>query len=138
MNNSISYITLAVSNLEAQVSFYQQGFGFKLVSLHLAKESAEDSWAFFDLGGIRLALYDRHALIRDAGISPIEANTGAITLSHNVPSKQHLEKLITQLKNHGASVTRPVCQAPWGGYRGYVKDPEGFLWEIVWSPSRNP
>jgi hypothetical protein len=25
-------------------------------------------------------------------------------------------------------------RAPWGGYRGYFADPDGFLWEICFNP----
>lgn len=138
MSSAISYITLAVKDLDSLVKFYQEGFGFQLKVHHRATDAAQDSWAFFDLNGITLALYDHNALVRDASIGAITANTGAITLSHNVPSKQQLERLMTRLQEMGAHITSPASQAPWGGYRGYISDPEGFLWEIVWSPSRNP
>ncbi|MEH6624829.1 MAG: VOC family protein [Motiliproteus sp.] len=138
MSSAVSYITLAVTDLDRQVAFYRDGFGFTLKTHRRAANADEDSWAFFDLDAITLALYDQKALARDANITAIGAPTGAITLSHNVVSKQRLEELMSSLEQAGASITRPACQAPWGGYRGYLKDPEGFLWEIVWSPTRNP
>ncbi len=138
MSSAVSYITLAVADLDRQMSFYRDGFGFAVKAYRPATNTDEDSWAFFDLNGMTLALYDRQALCRDAAISDIGATTGAITLSHNVESQHQLEELMARLQQAGATITRPACQAPWGGYRGYLTDPEGFLWEIVWSPSRNP
>ncbi len=34
----------------------------------------------------------------------------------------------------GASLVRRGERAPWGGYRGYFADPDGFLWEICFNP----
>ena len=32
-------------------------------------------------------------------------------------------------------VPRCLTQADWGGVTGYFADPEGYPWEVVWSPS---
>ncbi|MGH8981476.1 MAG: hypothetical protein ACRDWE_10750 [Acidimicrobiales bacterium] len=26
----------------------------------------------------------------------------------------------------------PTAPADWGGYSGYVADPDGYLWELAW------
>ena len=34
----------------------------------------------------------------------------------------------------GATAIKPPEKAFWGGYSGYVADPDGHLWEIVTAP----
>jgi uncharacterized glyoxalase superfamily protein PhnB len=34
-------------------------------------------------------------------------------------------------------VVKEPQDADWGGYSGYFKDPDGFLWEIAWNPYFN-
>lgn len=34
----------------------------------------------------------------------------------------------------GARLVRCGERAPWGGYRGYFADPDGFLWEVCFNP----
>jgi len=31
-------------------------------------------------------------------------------------------------------VVKPPHTAPWGGYSGYVADPDGHLWELAFNP----
>jgi uncharacterized glyoxalase superfamily protein PhnB len=35
----------------------------------------------------------------------------------------------------GAKLVKPAHDAFWGGYSGYFSDPDGFLWEVAWSPT---
>ncbi|KKK86151.1 hypothetical protein LCGC14_2766120, partial [marine sediment metagenome] len=32
-------------------------------------------------------------------------------------------------------ITHPADAPPHGGFRGYVADPDGHLWEIAWNPA---
>ena len=27
---------------------------------------------------------------------------------------------------------------PWGIYSGYLRDPDGHLWEVIWNPRAEP
>ena len=35
----------------------------------------------------------------------------------------------------GARILKPAVRADWGGYSGYVADPDGHPWEIAYNPS---
>jgi len=34
----------------------------------------------------------------------------------------------------GARITKEAQDVFWGGYNGYFADPDGYLWEVAWSP----
>ncbi len=141
MNATISYLTLGVRDLDRQLRFYRDGFGFTIKRQYRNDQDPQHDFVFFDLGAITLALYPRAALAADAAIvdaPPGHDRNAGLAISYNVVSRQHLDELMSRLQHAGACITRPVSRQPWGGYAGYLQDPEGQLWEIVWSPSRNP
>ncbi|OMH30388.1 VOC family protein [Motiliproteus sp. MSK22-1] len=131
--SGISYITLSTVDFDSQLNFYQNGFGFPLKRLYQDPDRGLRSYAFFDLGPVTLALYPKAALSFDASVS-LESNHASIALSHNTSSKDSVNQLMSGLEAAGATITQPAKTLPWGGYGGYLQDPEGNLWEIVWSP----
>ncbi len=81
-----------------------------------------------------LALYPKHLLAKQAGCSIDESNSnGAMSLSLNVESKVAVDSVIALAKQLNAEVTREGFESDWGGYCGYLKEPENNLWEIVWN-----
>ena len=127
--SGISIVTLGVLDLERSVRFYTQGLG-----LSLSSHSNRDI-AFFELAGSWLALYSRAALAADAGMAAGEpgAFTG-ITLAHNVADRETVDKVLQTAVAAGADIVKPAQDAFWGGYSGYFKDPDGYLWEVAWNP----
>jgi catechol 2,3-dioxygenase-like lactoylglutathione lyase family enzyme len=127
--SGLSIVTLGVQNLELSVRFYQQALGFSLSST-----STRDI-AFFELQGSWLALYSRDALAADAGI-PLEepAEFSGLTLAHNVADRDSVDRVLKAAEAAGAEVVKPAQEAFWGGYSGYFRDPDGFLWEVAWNP----
>lgn len=127
--SGISIVTLGVQDLERSVRFYTQGLG-----LSLSSRSNRDI-AFFELPGSWLALYSRAALAADAGVSAGEpAGFTGITLAHNVADRQAVDEVLQTAVAAGAEIVKPAQDAFWGGYSGYFKDPDGYLWEVVWNP----
>ncbi|WP_210396264.1 VOC family protein [Motiliproteus sediminis] len=121
----LSYVTLGVADLARSVGFYRDGLGLNLVR-------ANEQLAFFDLGGVRLALYP--ALAQETGAAAPEPRAGHNSLSLNLPSKGAVDQLLAQALRAGAKSLRSPAAPPWGGYRGYLRDPDGFIWELVWHP----
>lgn len=127
MNPRISMITLGVEDMETAVKFYEEGLGFP------RKESPPEV-AFFTLNGTWLGLFSRHSLAEDAGISPERSGFHNFALAHNVESEAEVDQVIAQCLAAGATLTRKAQAVFWGGYTGYVQDPDGHLWEIAYNP----
>ena len=127
MEPRLSLITLGVADVERSRAFYER-LGWRASSASVAGEVA-----FFQLGGFALALYGRNALAADAGGTPMAPGAG-IALAHNVRERQQVDAVIAEFAEAGGRVFRPASEAEWGGYFGYVCDPDGHLWEIAWNP----
>jgi uncharacterized glyoxalase superfamily protein PhnB len=57
-----------------------------------------------------------------------------LTLAHNEPSEAEVDRAFEEFLAAGATeVKRPAITA-WGGYSGYVADPDGHLWEVAFNP----
>jgi catechol 2,3-dioxygenase-like lactoylglutathione lyase family enzyme len=127
--SGISIVTLGVQNLERSVKFYSQALG-----LNLSSHSSRDI-AFFELPGSWLALYSRAALAEDAGVALADpAGFSGMTLAHNVADRDSVDRVMKAAQASGAEVVKPARDAFWGGYSGYFKDPDGFVWEVAWNP----
>jgi catechol 2,3-dioxygenase-like lactoylglutathione lyase family enzyme len=121
----LSLITLGVSNLERSIKFYEEALDLE------QDEYDSKEIAFFNLDGPQLALFPRDELAKDAGISPEGNGFQGITLAHNVESsKEVLERLQIAVEAGGALVKAGQA-AYWGGFSGYLADPDGYLWEIA-------
>ncbi|MFC1467536.1 VOC family protein [Verrucomicrobiota bacterium] len=127
MKPRISMITLGVSDLQESVRFYRDGLGFPQM------ESPPEV-AFFSLNGTWLGLYDREALAEDATV-PAEGNGfPGFTLSHNCASEEEVDWVMETAVAAGAEMIKKPQPVFWGGYSGYFKDPDGYLWEVAYNP----
>ena len=127
MKPRISMITLGVSDLETSIKFYQDGLGFP-------KMESPPEIAFFTLNGSWLGLYSRESLAEDATVSPEGSGFTGFTLSHNVVSEPEVDQTIKQAVSVGATLVKSPQKVLWGGYSGYFKDPDGYLWEVAYNP----
>lgn len=127
MKPRISMITLGVKDFDRSVKFYSEGLGLPL------REEPEGI-AFFKLNGSWLSLYDYEALAEDAMVSPERSGFNGITLAHNVSSEAEVDEIIQQAINSGAELAKQPQKVFWGGYSGYFKDPDGYLWEVAYNP----
>lgn len=128
MEPRISIITLGVQDLDRSVDFYRDGLGLPL------QEGYEGQIAFFELIGTWLALYPRGSLAADANQSASGDGFQGFTMAHNVSSREDVDQLISKASSAGAQVVKEPQDTEWGGYSGYFKDLDGFLWEIAWNP----
>ena len=127
MKPRISMITLGVADLDTSVKFYKEGLGFPRM------ESSPEV-AFFTLNGSWLGLYARASLAEDAAVSSEGSGFSGFTLSHNVASEPEADQVIKQAVSAGATLVKPAQKVAWGGYSGYFRDPDGYLWEIAHNP----
>ena len=119
----VSILTLAVDDPGRALEFYRDGLGWTA--------STQGEWAILHTRGVRLSLFPRAALAKDAGREELPA-AGAVTLAYNAHSADEVDALLSQALAAGATLVKPAQKADWGGYSGYFADPEGHLWEVAW------
>jgi uncharacterized protein len=138
MKSRITLITLGVDDLERAMHFYRDGLGLKTEGI-IGTEFEYGAVAFFDLQeGLKLALWPRTSLARDAGISVTPKSPTEFSLAHNVRSKAEVDAVMAQASRAGARVLQAAHDTFYGGYAGYFQDPDGHLWEVAWNPQMLP
>lgn len=127
MKQTISFITLGVTDLARSRAFYQ-ALGWQ------ESAASQTAIAFFQAGSVNFALFQREALAEDANVTASGNGFPGFTLAHNVASEAAVLALLEEAVAAGATLARPADKVFWGGFRGYFADPDGFLWEICYNP----
>jgi len=129
MDQRISFITLAVADLDRTRRFYVDGLGWKPeldvpgevlmipVGEHVVLSLWVDSQFETEVGPIT----------RGPGVAPI-------TLAHNVATTAEVDAVLAQAREIGADPVHDAVERDWGGYTGYFGDPDGYRWEIAYNP----
>ncbi|GAB3280037.1 glyoxalase [Microbacterium sp. MEC084] len=128
MEQRISFITLVVDDVEASRAFYVDRLGWH-EELHV-----EGEVLMLRVGDkLMLSLWDRaHA---EAELGPVKADGVApITLAHNVASESEVDAVIAEARAAGATLVSEPVRRSWGGYTGYIADPDGYRWEVAYNP----
>jgi len=126
VRQSISLVTLGVSDYERAKSFYE-ALGWRVTW-----EAVETS--FFEANGVVLVLWSREKLAADMGIRDESPGWGGIALAHNVDSREEVHDVIELARRHGGEITREPAETFYGGYAGVFRDPDGHVWEIAHNP----
>jgi catechol 2,3-dioxygenase-like lactoylglutathione lyase family enzyme len=127
MKQAISFITLGVADLERSRRFYH-ALGWR------ESPGSQPSVAFFQAGSVAFALFGREALAEDAGVPATGSGFPGFSLAHNVGSEAAVDATLQEAVAAGGRLVLPGEKAPWGGFRGYFADPDGFLWEVCFNP----
>jgi uncharacterized protein len=127
MDQRISFITLGVNDLEGMRQFYLEKFNWKPIK-------DDDSIVFFKLNGFILALYRAADLAADAGQSANGTGFKNFALAINLRSVEEVNQAFKEFRAKGVKILKTPQEAFWGGFSGYVCDPEQNLWEIVYNP----
>lgn len=123
----LTLVTLGVADLARATAFYE--------SLGWRKSSAsQDEVTFFSMQGSVLGLYGRGPLAEDAGLTPEGSGFSGIILALNCDSRDEVDAVHAEWVAAGAGPVKPPEELAWGGYVGYVSDPDGHLWEIAHNP----
>jgi len=126
----ISFVTLGAADVATLRRFYT-AWGWTE-----APDGTAD-FAQFLLENTRFALYRRDLLKDEAAPDLSEAGPGSwsgITLAINVRSRDQVDSAFAAAVRAGAAEVAAPVSRDWGGYSGYVGDPEGNRWEIAWLP----
>ena len=126
MEQRLSLVTLGVADLARARSFYEA------LGWH-SDTDPELGVAFFQAGGMVVALWDRAALAEDSGVED-PGGWGGVTLAYNVRSPEEADAVLAEADRAGATVARWGAETFWGGYSGAFVDPDGHPWEVAHNP----
>ena len=129
MEQRVSFVTLAVRDLDRSRSFYVDGLGWS------PELEVPGELLMFDAGErLVLSLWNRAAFEEEIG-AQVREGDGVVpmTLSHNVSTPAEVRDVLALAEAAGATVSGPVARE-WGGFTGYFADPDGFRWEVAWNP----
>ena len=129
MDPRISFVTLAVRDLDATRAFYVDGLGW-------SPELEVPGDVLMIRAGERLvlSLWDRAAFEQEVGPVADGAGVPPLTLSHNLAERDQVDAALEDARRAGADPVSAAREREWGGYSGYFADPDGFRWEIAWNP----
>lgn len=126
MDQRISFITLAVTDLAATHHFYVDGLGW--------------TPEVYVPGEVLMIKAGEHLMLSlwaepgfEAEVGPIRRGEGLapVTIAHNVRTEGEVDEILALARSIGADPVEPGERRDWGGYTGYFADPDGFRWEIA-------
>lgn len=126
MDQRISFITLAVTDLAATHHFYVDGLGW--------------TPEVYVPGEVLMIKAGEHLMLSlwaepgfEAEVGPIRRGEGLapVTIAHNVRTEAEVDEILALARSIGAEPVEPGERRDWGGYTGYFADPDGFRWEIA-------
>lgn len=127
MRPRVTVVTLGVADTLRSRALYVDGLGWPVryegpgvVMLDVEPGLVLSLWA----------LDDMREEIGDVG----EPALAPVTLAHNVADPAQVDRVIAAALAAGARLVSPGTQRAWGGYSGYVADPDGYRWEIAYNP----
>jgi uncharacterized protein len=129
MDQRMSLVTLAVTDLEATRRFYVDGLGWEPMIY-----VPGDVLMMMVADKVILSLWDRDHF--EAEVGPITTGPGVapLTLAHNVASREQVDEVLETARRVGADPVHEGVDREWGGYTGYFGDPDGYRWEVAWAP----
>ena len=129
MDQRISFLSLAVRDLETSRRFYVDGLGWQP-----AFEQEGEVVMFEVAEKVVLSLWAESGFEEEVG--PVRRGSGIvpITLAHNLPTREEVDAVLADARAAGAAEVSDGVEREWGGYTGYFADPDGFRWEIAFNP----
>jgi uncharacterized protein len=128
VDQRLSFVTLAVPDLETTRRFYLDGLGWQ------AALDVPGEVVMIKVGDrVVLSLWSTAGF--EAEVGPIRQGPGTVplTLAHNCATTGEVDAVLALAGAAGAEVRAPVTRE-WGGYSGYFIDPAGFHWEVAYNP----
>lgn len=127
MRQKLNLITLGVRDFEKSLNFFEN-LGWKKSVQSL------DEYALFPLEGIVLGLHPLKDLEEDTTLPYESSSFSGLTISFNAKSEEEVDEVLQKVAQLGATIVKPAQKVYWGGYSGYFKDLDGYLFEVAYNP----
>ncbi|MGA8257552.1 MAG: VOC family protein, partial [Nocardioides sp.] len=129
MDQRLSFVTLAVADLDRSRRFYLDGLGWEaaldvpgeVLMIPVGEHVVLSLWGDAQFEG------EVGPIARGGGVAPI-------TLAHNVATPEQVDAILRLAREVGADPVGDAVERDWGGYTGYFGDPDGYRWEIAYNP----
>lgn len=129
MDQRISFVTLAVRDLEASRAFYVDGLGWE-AALHV-----DGDVLMIQVGEhVVLSLWVEEHFEAEVGEVRRGPGVAPITIAHNVATPAEVDAVLATARAAGADPVDAAQEREWGGYTGYFGDPDGYRWEVATNP----
>ncbi len=129
MDQRISFVTLAVADLDATRRFYRDGLGWT------PELDVPGEVLMFRAGPqLMLSLWERSHFEAEVGTAMAGPGVAPITIAHNLATPEGVDEVLATADAAGAPVVQRAERRDWGGYSGYFADPDGYRWEIAHNP----
>ena len=124
----VTAIMLGVADLGRAKKFYADGLG-------CAIDKDYPGFVSFNLGAgsSSLALYEREAAAKDAGVPAEGSGFRGVSFHYLVASRDQVDETMSNAASAGGEIVKPAEASQWGGYFGYFSDPDGYLWKVATS-----
>jgi predicted lactoylglutathione lyase len=134
MSVRLHCLTLPVDDLQASILFYRDGLG-------LLYEDKEDHAIFSLEGQLMVMLLPRRdfaSFVDLAGQEMAPPGTSQMILTYFADSPDEVDAILERAGDY-APTGEAADDRAWG-YSGYLSDPDGHIWEILYNPDllRNP
>lgn len=134
MSIKTTVVCLPIHNLDKTLAFYQNALGF-------SDAQVDEGIITLDLPNLSLFLMEKDAFESYSkkagrGAQFPDKNAGTI-ISCAMASQEAMDAILEKVPTYGGTIpTKAAVDETYGGYTGYLLDPDGHLWELVWNPQR--
>ena len=122
-------VSVPVTDLTRTLRFYRDGLGLETPGI-------DEGIIPIELPNLSLFLIERQEYVLYAVRGGVEYGgqpvPGTCIFSCAIADKEEVDRTIERAREAGGSVPGPAEEQD-GSYTGYVADPDGHLWELVWN-----
>lgn len=134
MHIRTTIVCLPVRDLDKTLAFYKNVFSLPRIQVEEGIITVElPNLSLFLMEASAFETYSKKA---GRGVQFPKDTIGAI-FSCALMAKEEVDVALEEAPNYGGTVTgKATIDETFGGYIGYISDPDGHLWELVYPPQQ--
>lgn len=115
-------------DLGKSLRFYRDGLGIKTSGI-------EEGMIVLEIANLSLFVMSQKSYEAYTTKINLQAGFPETKLQHifscALEDRQDIERIFSNIQHYGGSVAQPFAINEWGQEAGYIKDPDGHVWEMV-------